>query len=119
MLNLVADIGYDVYKSKKRKRPFEVVIKQQTKELQKKGIPDGQIEVIINQIKKLKEQDDKNKKQVNKKTKKIKIKKMKAVRLKSNSLASQVKAKSKKSTKSQIKKEKEETEEAGRYKGNF
>lgn len=63
LIKLAAEMGYNSYKNRKKKRPFALVIKQQEKELHKKGISDRQVESIIKKIKQLHEKNKKIKAQ--------------------------------------------------------
>lgn len=74
LIKLAADMGYNTYKTKNKKRPFEVVLKQQENELKSKGLSEDQIALIIKHIKELKSKD-KNKTAISKK--KVKRKKSK------------------------------------------
>jgi hypothetical protein len=59
LIKLAAEMGYTNYKNRKKKRPFAIVLKQQEKELRKKGISEDHIQTIL---KKIKAQHEKNKK---------------------------------------------------------
>ena len=50
LIKVIASIGYESYQAKKKKRPFDVVLRQQEKELKKKGISDTHIKLILNKI---------------------------------------------------------------------
>lgn len=51
LIKLAAEMGYNSYKNRKKKRPFALVLKQQEKELRKKGISEEHIQTILKKIK--------------------------------------------------------------------
>lgn len=58
LIKLAAKMGYESYKSRKKRRPFAIVIQQQEKELRKKGISEEMIKLIIERIEAAKRKDD-------------------------------------------------------------
>ena len=74
LLKLAATMGYDNYKQRKKKRPFVLVIKQQERELRKKGVSEEHIKYILERIEQAKRKDDSETKieRVIKRNKKIK-----------------------------------------------
>jgi len=74
LIKLAASNGYESYKAKKKKRPFDLVLRQQERELRKKGISEESIQSIIEKVKAAKKKDDSKKRieRIIKKNKKIK-----------------------------------------------
>ena len=57
LIKLAADMAYDIYKERKKKRPFEIVVKQQEKELRKKGVSEIHIQFILEKIEQARKKD--------------------------------------------------------------
>lgn len=57
LIKMAATMGYENYKNRKKKRPFEIVIKQQEKELRKKGVSEDNIKKILEKIEQAKSDD--------------------------------------------------------------
>jgi len=57
LIKLAANMAYSIYKEKKKKRPFEIVIKQQEKELRKKGVSEIYIQFILEKIEDARKKD--------------------------------------------------------------
>lgn len=59
LITLAAEMGYESFKNRKsKKRPFQVVLNQQEKELRRKGVSEKSVKSIIDKIDSLKIKDD-------------------------------------------------------------
>lgn len=62
LIILAAKMGYASYKSRRKKQPFALIIKQQAKELTKKGISKKHVMFIIQKIKQIHDESNTPKK---------------------------------------------------------